>query len=794
MGIAKRFAIILAVIFFIVNTGLDAGNKKNHLTKDHLTLWASSFIGGSENEISDAVAIGPNGDIYMTGGTKSPGFPVTKNAYKNPFAGNYDVFVACFSPDLKTLKAATIIGGSKFEEGTEIIVDKKGNVYVAGFTESPDFPVGKNGFDTTFNGGGDAFILKFSPNLDRLLASTLLGGKNKEEGYTSPGLAIDKTGNVIIAAQTSSPDFPVTPGAYDTTHNGDDDIFVAKLDPGLKRLLSATFLGGSGEERFDQGIALFPDGRLVITGITQSPNFPVTSGAYDTKFGGLMESFIAIMSPDLSKLHHSTFLGGPGTNDFTYCLLVGTGGNIYVGGHGGKDWPATPRAYNNIPQGQPDMAYITKLSPDLSRVLASTYLKGTHSGSTGAKCILDLGETPSGQIVATGWVSVQDFPSTPGAFDETYNGNTDWFVLAMDKNLEKLTYSTFIGGTGKERWNKMALDAKGNIYGVGYTGSKDFPMPPGAWDISYNGGNYDAVIYRFSAAKKTTGPNPVFLAAKTGSVKKLEKILAKEPGKVNAADRDQRLPVHWAARYGKAGAIAYLLEKGSPTGKKDNKGLTALHLACIYNHAEAVEVLLKKGADRDAADNEGWTPVHRAAVHGSHDVLKHFKAGKIPVGGPDPEGNTLLHLAVYFHHDKAVKVLLENKAKVTGKNKKGQTPLHRACQSIFNMNIMDMLLKKGAKIEARDNEMKTPLHIAVISWARENAKLLIGSKANINAQDNKGNTPLHHAVEKSDYYESMVRYLLEKGADKTIKNKKGQTPLDIAKAGKFQKLIQLLQK
>ena len=248
------------------------------------SLLASTFLGRGLDRRKNSLALDTSGNVYVTGYTGSSNFPTTSGAYSTSFNGDYyDVFVSKLNSGLTSLLASTFLGGSDIDFGFSLTLDTSGNVYVTGRTRSASFPLTIGAYDTSHNGGDggdDVFVSKLDSGLTGLLASTFLGGSDTDQGLS---LTLDTSENVYVTGYTGSSNFPTTSGAYDTSLNGNSDVFVSKLNSGLTRLLASTFLGGYG---LDEGksLALDTSGNVYVTGWTMPYGFPMTSGAYDTSF------------------------------------------------------------------------------------------------------------------------------------------------------------------------------------------------------------------------------------------------------------------------------------------------------------------------------------------------------------------------------------------------------------------------------------------------------------------------------------------------------------------------------
>ncbi len=313
-----RTYLVLCLCGFILHSGPTIlCGQSNDLTKtsngksQYKGLIASTFLGGSntDDDYEPSIVVDKSGNIYITGYTWSSNFPTTSGAYNENFnGGGTDRFVAKFDPDLQNLLASTYIGGSGNEYGMGLRVTDNGIVYIAGYTNSPDFPVTQGSYDETYNGARDGFVLALDSSLTTLISSTFFGGSG-DEGYQWPriDLIVDDNNNVYLTGITKSPDFPFTQGTYDSTYAGGSiggDVFVSKFDSDLTALLGSTYLGGNMDE-WRVSITMDENLDIFICGETSSSNFPTTANAYDPNFNGGSDIFISKFTNDLSTLSFS---------------------------------------------------------------------------------------------------------------------------------------------------------------------------------------------------------------------------------------------------------------------------------------------------------------------------------------------------------------------------------------------------------------------------------------------------------------------------------------------------------
>ena len=318
--------------------------------------------------------------------------------------------------------------------------------------------------------------------------STFLGGSSYE---TAAGIQVDANGNAYVVGTTQSPNFPTTPGAFRRTGavSNSLEVFVSKLNPAGTALVYSTFIGGSNFD-WGRGIAIDAAGNAYVTGQTKSSNFPTTGGAFDRTFNvdtcprcGIdqYDAFVLKLNAAGSGLVYSTFLGGFNLDDGMAIALDGTGSAYVAGETEASNFPTTAGAFDRTINGAFD-TFVTKLNATGSALVYSTYL-----GGAAVEFPSRVSVDASRNLVIAGSTSSGNFPTTAGAFDTTANGAFDVFVTKLNAAGSALVYSTFLGGADFDSGGGLDLDAAGNAYVSGGTGSFDFPTTPGAFDTLADG-------------------------------------------------------------------------------------------------------------------------------------------------------------------------------------------------------------------------------------------------------------------------------------------------------------------
>lgn len=385
--------------------------------------------------------------------------------------------------------------------------------------------------------------------------STYIGGAGTEYFY---GIGITDNNEAIVGGNSNNLSYPTTSGAYDVTHNGQEDVVVTKFAEDGQSLIFSTFIGGSsGEEVYD--LAIDPSGNSYIVGFPlSSSDFPFTSNAYETN-GGANDGFLIKLSANGDSLIYATATSGSGTDSEAREVTADSNGNAYVTGRtfnqfpvttnafqttkdagydcfvmkfsaigdsveyssylGGNDhdvpysitvdssgsayvvglteaniFNTTPNAFQPTPPGNARHGFISKVSPTGDSLIYSTYLGGTTNQTTS---ISDIVLNSAGNAFVVGTTLNSGFPTTQNAYGQTYSGQRDIFVTKMSVNGDSLVYSTLIGDTGNDFGYSIGVDeSNGEVVITGL--STNFPVTSNAIDSVYSGSN-EAIISLFDS-------------------------------------------------------------------------------------------------------------------------------------------------------------------------------------------------------------------------------------------------------------------------------------------------------
>lgn len=460
------------------------------------TLEYSTFLGGNSTDSGNAIAIDKDGNVVVTGQTYSTNFPGAPGAR----GGSTDFFVSKLNAQGTALLYTTIIGGSDDEESADLAIDKGGNVWITGYTQSDDFPT--NSIDTLYHGNDDTFVTKLDTT-GQFLYGSYLGLSVHDQGYS---IAVDNQGNAYIAGEVAATYGP--------------EAFVKKVNGDISVLVYEAFFG-SAKRGFDKGtspraIAVDGEGNTYITGRTNAIFSDTDDGGYQPfckESDGLDctydDVFVIKLNAAGNGIPFYTYLGGNG-NDIGTGIAVDGSGNILVTGYTFADNFPTKNAAQATKRGEENFtdAFVTKLNPQLDALLYSTYLGGTY-WEEGHSLTVD----PNGNAYVVGMTnSPDDFPVSSDAPQPKLGngiclGGTERYCY--DGFASKLSptgtllWSTFLGGSDDDVANDVAVDSNGNAYIVGSTESRNFPIIAGGFQTS-KGLQKDAFLVKIGKGSNPT--------------------------------------------------------------------------------------------------------------------------------------------------------------------------------------------------------------------------------------------------------------------------------------------------
>jgi uncharacterized repeat protein (TIGR02543 family) len=422
-------------------------------------------------------------------------------SYKLIGKNRYSFEVAKADPSLPIvidpILQSTYLGGRGHDRALAIATHPTtGEVYVAGYTFSTNFPNTTDGAQISCSGCSsyyiDAFVARLNSNLTSISQSTYLGGSGSD---SATALAISSTGDVYVAGETLSTNFPNTAGGAQENNRGWRDAFVARLNSSLTQILQSTYLGGSGAD-YAYALAI-SGGEVYVAGETFSTNFPNTTGGAQGSRGGKSDAFVARLNSNLTSISQSTYLGGSGS-DSAYALAIHpTTGDVYVAGVTfSTNFPNTTGGAQESKSGIYSWdAFVARLNSSLTQILQSTYLGGRYDDRALALAI----HPTTGEVYVTGWTSSDNFPRTTGGAQGSRGGSLDAFVARLNSNLTQILQSTYLGGSGSDTAFALAIrPTTGDVYVAGYTYSTNFPRTTGGAQGS-RGGSLDAFVARLTA-------------------------------------------------------------------------------------------------------------------------------------------------------------------------------------------------------------------------------------------------------------------------------------------------------
>jgi hypothetical protein len=378
----------------------------------------------------------------------------------------------------------TYYGGSLDDYGDALAIDASGNVYLGGTTNSTTDIASTGAWDVTLGGPQDAFLVKFSSSGSRIWG-TYYGGSGYDDVNA---VATDASGNVYLAGHTQSTADIASTGAYDVTLGGTKDAFLVKFSSTGSRIWG-TYYGGSDS---DDGNAVATDasGNVYLAGYTSSTTDIASTGAYDVTLSGSYDAFLVKFSSTCSRIW-GTYYGGS-VYDYGNALATDASGNVYLGGTTNSTTDIASTGAWDVTLVGPQDAFLVKFSSSGSRIW------GTYYGGSGSNNVNAVATDASGNVYLAGHTqSTADIAST-GAYDVTYGGEYDAFLVKFSSSGSRI-WASYYGGSGQDLGSGIATDASGNVYVGGTTQSTTDIASTGAYDVTFSE-RCDAFLVKFSSS------------------------------------------------------------------------------------------------------------------------------------------------------------------------------------------------------------------------------------------------------------------------------------------------------
>ncbi|KQY49338.1 hypothetical protein ASD14_14850 [Lysobacter sp. Root494] len=447
-------------------------------------LSYSTYLGGGSDDLAEAIAVDGAGNTYLAGLTSSTNFPMRSALQGTSAGGGSDVFVAKLNAAGTSLLYSTYLGGAGEDVALAIAVDGSGNAYVAGYTDSANFPTKQPLQPMLQSAPGymNGFVTKLNSSGSGLVYSTYLGVTDD----IAHAIVVDSDGSAYVAGDTKG-GFVFLGGPLQPDFGGGQhDGVLIKLNPAGNDITWGTYLGGSD---FDSatGLAIDGAGNVHVSGYTVSFDFPVVTPAMGYKGGS--DAFLASFSRG-GTASYSTYFGGTGS-EYANDVAVDRAGNVYLAGESNSvDFPITT-ASSPHPGGS---GFVAKINPNHA-VVYSTAIGGNNTSE-----ILGVDVDAAGYAYVAGSTKSQDFP-TASPWQASFGGVQDGFVAKLNATGTDMLWASFLGGAQDDRLFDLAVDSTGKVHVAGRTYG-NFPLVSAMQGT--HGGARDAVVSLVTGATPTS--------------------------------------------------------------------------------------------------------------------------------------------------------------------------------------------------------------------------------------------------------------------------------------------------
>ena len=489
------YTLVNGEVGFVFPEGYD---NTRTLTIDPIVI--ASTLSGSDgaSNYGHCAAFDIAGNIYTGAIAFGAGYPTTTGAFQETFSAGggfgVDIAVSKLNPDGTDLLYASFLGGNGGDYPHSLIINDQGELYVYGSTDAQDYPTTANAYDDTANGGIDIVISRFNTDGTALLGSTYVGGSgtdgrnqfsnNYGDQYRGE-IFLTQDGLPVIASNTTSDNFPTSPGAYQTSYGGGgQDAAGLKFNASLSNLLWSSYFGSAGDD-VGLGIRTAENGDIVICG-TGGAGLPTTAGSYQTALAGDRDGFIARFNGAGNTLVACTYFG---TDALDQCFFIDLDNDedVWVYGQSAGDMPIIGDVFNQ-PEGS---LFVTKFNGALSSVEVSSRIgEASFFGGSAAVPVAFLVDRCD-NIYISGYSAQDGLPITDDAVYDQFEG--DFYLAAFGIDISTLEFGTYYpsnhvdGGTSR-------FDKNGIVY-QGVCSGGDFPTNADAWGPVQNTG-WDIGVFK----------------------------------------------------------------------------------------------------------------------------------------------------------------------------------------------------------------------------------------------------------------------------------------------------------